>query len=48
MLTFDHLERLADSASLARGRDYFRRGLVLNTITRADGTIDGTVEGERP
>ncbi len=46
MLTLTHIEKLADSASLARGRDYFQRGLVVSATTRADGTVDGIVNGE--
>ncbi|HEX3678250.1 MAG TPA: SWIM zinc finger family protein, partial [Galbitalea sp.] len=37
---------LADEASYARGVDYFRRGRVLRSTTKPDGTIDGVVEGE--
>ncbi|GAA3888113.1 hypothetical protein GCM10022381_32530 [Leifsonia kafniensis] len=48
MLTLTHIEQFADSASLARGRDYFQRDLVLSTTTRANGTVDRVVEGERP
>ena len=40
------LQHLAGEASLRRGRDYVRRGLVLRATVRADGTVDGVVEGE--
>ncbi|MHB1172401.1 MAG: SWIM zinc finger family protein [Lacisediminihabitans sp.] len=46
MLPLPRIEYLADEASLERGRDYFRRGLVLRATTHSDGTVDGVVEGE--
>jgi hypothetical protein len=39
-------ELLADSASIARGRDYFTRGRVLRIHRKSDGSLEGVVEGE--
>jgi hypothetical protein len=40
------VELLADSASLARGRDYFDQGRVVRFMVKPDGTIEGVVEGD--
>lgn len=39
-------ELFADSASIARGRDYFQRGCVLRIHRKPDGSLEGVVEGE--
>ena len=40
------IELLADSGSLARGRDYFRQGRVVRFKILGDGAVEGVVEGE--
>ena len=40
------IELLADSGSLARGRDYFREGRVVRFMVLGDGAVEGVVEGE--
>lgn len=42
-----HLSEQFDAATLERGRDYVRRGLVVSVETLPDGTLRGGVANER-
>ncbi|MEZ4297233.1 MAG: SWIM zinc finger family protein [Polyangiaceae bacterium] len=41
------IQKLADTRSFARGRDYFARGKV-RSLTRRGTSLTGVVEGESP